>query len=112
LATGLDLHSVFVNPLLTKDPPVGPESVILQAISSCIDAGIDVGLTRDYFGNSVPKGSGWDIGAYEYASAVASSCGDTYCNGTETCSTCPTDCGVCPPPDTTPPSAPTGVVVS
>ncbi|MCX6722486.1 MAG: hypothetical protein NT094_00255, partial [Candidatus Staskawiczbacteria bacterium] len=24
------------------------------------------------------------------------SCGDTVCNGTETCSTCPADCGVCP----------------
>jgi Regulator of chromosome condensation (RCC1) repeat len=24
-------------------------------------------------------------------------CGDGTCNGTETCSTCPTDCGVCPP---------------
>jgi len=24
-------------------------------------------------------------------------CGDGSCNGTETCSTCPTDCGACPP---------------
>ena len=25
-------------------------------------------------------------------------CGDERCNGAETCSTCPADCGVCPPP--------------
>lgn len=24
-------------------------------------------------------------------------CGDTICNGAETCATCPSDCGVCPP---------------
>jgi hypothetical protein len=28
-------------------------------------------------------------------------CGDNVCNGTETCSTCSTDCGTCPPPQTT-----------
>jgi subtilisin family serine protease len=32
------------------------------------------------------------------------SCGDHTCNGTETCTTCSTDCGACPPP----PPAPTG----
>ncbi|HRR48723.1 MAG TPA: fibronectin type III domain-containing protein [Bacteroidales bacterium] len=25
-------------------------------------------------------------------------CGDRICNGTETCKTCPKDCGICPPP--------------
>ena len=38
----------------------------LQASSPCIDVGIDVGLTQDYAGISVPLGSGPDIGAYEY----------------------------------------------
>jgi len=28
-------------------------------------------------------------------SSVSSSCGDLVCNGTETCSTCPSDCGAC-----------------
>ena len=37
----------------------------LQGTSPCIDAGVDVGLTTDYAGNSVPYGAGVDIGAYE-----------------------------------------------
>ncbi len=30
---------------------------------------------------------------------VAIYCGDNICNGTETCSTCPADCGACPAPE-------------
>jgi len=37
----------------------------LQPTSPCIDAGVSVGLTEDYEGNSVPWGEGIDIGAYE-----------------------------------------------
>ncbi len=38
----------------------------LQPNSPCIDAGVDVGLTQDYDGISVPQGYAPDIGAYEY----------------------------------------------
>jgi len=38
----------------------------LRSDSPCIDAGANVGLSRDYAGNAVPQGSGVDIGAYEY----------------------------------------------
>jgi len=38
----------------------------LQSGSLCINAGVNVGLTHDYEGNSVPQGGGVDIGALEY----------------------------------------------
>lgn len=41
----------------------------LQSISSGIDAGINVGLTRDYRNYTVPFNSKPDIGAYEYGSS-------------------------------------------
>jgi hypothetical protein len=41
----------------------------LQNVSPAIDAGTDVGLTRDYDGNAVPQGLAPDIGAFEYIQA-------------------------------------------
>ena len=38
----------------------------LLATSPCINAGVDVGLTEDFEGNTVPQGATPDIGAYEY----------------------------------------------
>jgi len=38
----------------------------LQSTSSAIDAGVDVSLTTDYDGASVPAGSAPDMGAFEY----------------------------------------------
>jgi len=40
----------------------------LKPSSPAIDAGIDVGLTRDYSGSIVPAGGAPDIGAYEFMS--------------------------------------------
>jgi len=58
-----DPHSIVANPLFV-DPENG--NFRLQTGSPAIDAGIDVGLTQDYEGNTVPQGLAPDIGAYEY----------------------------------------------
>jgi hypothetical protein len=44
----------------------------LSPDSPCIDAGINVGLTKDYAGHSVPQGAGVDIGALEYLGSIPS----------------------------------------
>lgn len=71
-----------VNPLLGNagfgqkltDPRKLPElfAYMLQAGSPCIDKGLDLKAlfgvepgTRDLFGNAIPKGAGFDIGAHE-----------------------------------------------
>jgi hypothetical protein len=38
----------------------------LKSTSPAIDAGANVGLTKDYAGDTVPQGAAPDIGAYEY----------------------------------------------
>ena len=38
--------------------------------SPCIDAGIDVGLTHDFYGNMIPFGNAPDIGIQEYSSTT------------------------------------------
>ena len=38
----------------------------LQSTSPAIDKGTNVGLASDYDGVSLPRGAGWEIGAYEY----------------------------------------------
>jgi parallel beta-helix repeat protein len=55
---------IFSDPLLTN-PDSG--NFDLEPYSPAIDAGIDVGLTKDFEGNSVPQGNGPDIGAFEYS---------------------------------------------
>lgn len=65
--------------LLQREPGIGFGSVVadplfvdteidfhLQADSLCIDAGIDVGLDKDFEDNFIPQGLAPDIGAYEY----------------------------------------------
>jgi hypothetical protein len=55
--------------LVTSDPKLNEPAngdFTLQPNSPAINAGTNVGLTRDYTGNIVPFGSSPDIGAYEY----------------------------------------------
>jgi len=42
------------------------EDFRLTSASSAIDAATDMGITTDFFGNTRPQGSGYDIGAHEY----------------------------------------------
>jgi hypothetical protein len=51
------------DPLLAN---VTGDNISLLSGSPCIDAGDDVGLSRDYAGTSVPWGNGFEIGTYEY----------------------------------------------
>jgi len=52
-----NFDSIFVD-IYTKD-------FSLQTVSPCIDAGVDVGLRKDYDRNSLPQGKTVDIGALE-----------------------------------------------
>ncbi len=83
-------ENCFPGDILNKDPKfvdVANRNFHLQAESQAMDAGVTLtGFSTDKDGNTRPQGLSWDIGAYEYVGAV-------------------------PPPDTTPPAAPTGVAV-
>lgn len=65
-STGPGAHSVFGDPKFTPD-------FHLQADSPCIDTGVDLSAhhTTDKDGVSRPQGAGWDMGAYEFAPALA-----------------------------------------
>ena len=61
------------NPL-TSNPEfanVGTRNFHLEPDSPAIDAGENVGISRDFDGNIRPIGSDFDIGAYEYDTVVA-----------------------------------------
>src|SRR3989344_6519852 len=77
--------------------PTSPNDFKLSPSSTYIDAGFSMpAVAIDFVGNSRPSGAGYDIGAFEYQSTQTGPyCGDNSCNGTETCSTCSGDCGVC-----------------
>jgi|SRR3989344_4057930 len=70
--TGFDANSIWGNDVLfTKaDTDLSVANFALQSGSPCIDAGTNLGLTRDIAGNIVPQGATFDIGAYEYVEAA------------------------------------------
>ena len=73
-----DANSTEVDPLF-----VSASDVSLQVKSPAIDAGINLGYTIDYAGNSVSSGPAPDIGAYEYvypAPSATSASGSFSCN--------------------------------
>lgn len=53
----------------------------LKSTSPAKDAGLNVGLTKDYLGHSVPQNSLYDIGAYEYGSWILKSGGKIMMSG-------------------------------
>ncbi|MBU4347464.1 right-handed parallel beta-helix repeat-containing protein [Patescibacteria group bacterium] len=64
--TGLDIHSFITNPLIVKEAGAftNLDGVKLQWNSPAIDAGTNVGLAADYYGNPIYGAP--DIGAIEY----------------------------------------------
>jgi hypothetical protein len=66
-ATGQDCHSIQANPLLVNPGGRATTDYMIGSGSPAINAGIDVGGmgTRDYFGNAIPQGGAYDIGAHE-----------------------------------------------
>ena len=51
------------------DRTVTAEDFRLTSASSARDAGTNMGITVDFFGNTRPQGSGYDMGAHEYGAA-------------------------------------------
>jgi hypothetical protein len=71
-AMGFDPNGMNADPMVVGPLGGGPGAYALQAGSPAIDAGREVtealqGMgDRDYFGNAIPQGTAYDIGAYEY----------------------------------------------
>lgn len=65
-----DAHSITADPLF-----VSASDYHLQSTSPAIDVGTDVGLTSDYAEVSIPRGNGYEIGAYEYPVPISSTIG-------------------------------------
>jgi len=71
------------------------EDFMLQAGSPAIDAGIvNADVLVDILGN--PRDANPDIGCFEVQGST-SGCGDGTCDTSESCTTCPADCGACGP---------------
>jgi hypothetical protein len=85
-------NSITGNPQFSD---VSSHNFSIQSNSAAKDAGTAISsVTDDFIGTSRPQGPAYDIGAYEYISG-SQVCGDTVCNGTESCYSCPQDCGQC-----------------
>ena len=61
-----DGHSVLGDPGFVVAHPEDPADFRLRSDSPAIDLGVDVGLTADYAGRTIPQGNAPDIGAFEY----------------------------------------------
>ena len=62
-ATNLDLNSITSDPLFIT---ATENNFHLLPSSPAIDAGLDIGLTEDFDGTSIPQMDGPDIGAFEF----------------------------------------------
>jgi parallel beta-helix repeat protein len=83
LGSGTEAHSLYDQDPLFSNAAGG--NFHLTESSPAIDKGVNLGINTDMEGNVRPQGAGYDMGAYESVYAA---------------------------PDTTPPAAPTGVVVN
>lgn len=63
-ATGLDAHSIIADPRFVN---AWGKDFRIQATSPAVNAGTNVGLSKDLVGVSIPQGPTPDMGAYEYA---------------------------------------------
>ena len=70
--TTFDTNSISSDPLFVST--VTPD-FHLQSTSPAINVGTNVSLTSDYAGVSVPRGAGYEIGAYEYPVPLAPTIG-------------------------------------
>jgi hypothetical protein len=66
-ATGKGQGSLSANPKFVN---ASGKDFHLAADSPAIDSGVNVGLKLDFDGYSRPEGQGYDMGVYEYSSAV------------------------------------------
>ncbi len=78
-ASSQDANSFVTDPLFVS---IVTPDFRLQSTSPCINAGTNVGLTRDYAGNPMSRcpNSNPDIGAYEYQSTCGGGTPSTYSN--------------------------------
>jgi hypothetical protein len=60
---GFDENGIESDPLFSN---ISKDEFMLKSKSQCIDAGLNVGLTKDFTGTVVPQGDRIDIGAFEY----------------------------------------------
>ena len=79
-AAGFDLHSYLTDPFYND---ISSKDFTLKAISVGIDNGQSLypPYNFDYDGNSRPRGSGWDIGAYESVFTASTDNDDRQPNG-------------------------------
>ncbi len=59
-----DAHSLMTDPLFLD---LSQSDFHLAPSSSCVDRGVNAGITGDFDGKTRPQGVGFDIGAFEYA---------------------------------------------
>ncbi|MCR4275690.1 MAG: hypothetical protein NUV83_03005 [Candidatus Wolfebacteria bacterium] len=92
-ATGQETHRVVGSPLLNVDRSISSNSPAIdtanpteEAVFATFQSRYGVDIRKDFAGSTRPSGARWDIGAYEYVSGA--------------------------PVDTTPPAAPSGLVVN
>lgn len=67
-ATGQDTHSIYANPLLVNPSGRNTSDYQIASNSLAVNAGTNLGAlmgTRDFFGNAIPQGGAYDIGAHE-----------------------------------------------